>query len=198
MIATVVSAVLYGLAFPTTSWRLLAWVALVPWLLALRGASVRRALGLAWLWSVVMAYVVGNWFAPSLAKYYHQSYAVGLLLFFVVSSVTAAPYYAAFAVCYRTLVRRPGVALPLVAGAAWTAAEFARARAARRRQSVGALGVLADRVRSPGADRRLRQRLRHRLPARNDQRRHRRSRSSPYGIGARSGPRWPDSARPPR
>ena len=128
MIATVASAVLYGLTFPTTSWRLLAWVALVPWLLALRGASLRRALGLAWLWSVVMAYVVGDWFAPSLAKYYHQSYAVGLLLFFVVSSVTAGPYYAAFAVCYRTLVRRPGVALPIIAGAAWTAAEFARAR----------------------------------------------------------------------
>ena len=128
IVATIASAVLYGLAFPTTAWRLLAWIALVPWLLALRGAPFSRALVLGWLWSVASAYVVGDWFAPSLAQYYHQPYAVGLLLFFAVSTVTAGPYYAAFAVCYRALVRRPGAALPLLAGAAWTAAEFARAR----------------------------------------------------------------------
>jgi apolipoprotein N-acyltransferase len=126
--ATVASAALYGLAFPTAKLQLLAWVALVPWLLALRGASLRRTLALGWLWSVASAYAVGDWFAPSFAQYYHRSYALGLLFFFVVSTVTAGPYYTAFAVCYRALVRRRGPTLPLLAGAAWAASELARGR----------------------------------------------------------------------
>src|SRR5262249_23585092 len=78
---TVASGVLYGCAFPTTAWRPLAWVALVPWLWALRGASFRRALALGWVWSVVAAYTVGDWFAPSFAQYYQQPVALGVLFF---------------------------------------------------------------------------------------------------------------------
>jgi len=55
LIATVVSALCYGLAFPPLAWRPLAWVAFVPFLVAVRCVPVRRVLLLGWLWTVVAA-----------------------------------------------------------------------------------------------------------------------------------------------
>jgi apolipoprotein N-acyltransferase len=56
VVAVLVSALAYALAFPPTALRPLAWVALVPLLVALRQApSLARALGLAWLWTVAAA-----------------------------------------------------------------------------------------------------------------------------------------------
>jgi len=123
---TALSAVAYGLAFPTTSLRLLAWVALMPFFAALRCATVGRALALGWVWTTVAAYVVGDWFASSIARYYAQPIAVGIAFFFGVSSLMAAPYYMAFAACYRVLVRRRGAAAPFLVAAAWVGAEIAR------------------------------------------------------------------------
>ena len=65
---TVASGGLYGACFPTWSLQSLAWVALVPFLLALRGASVRGVVGLAWLWTLVEERLKDRFFAdPTLA-----------------------------------------------------------------------------------------------------------------------------------
>ena len=50
--ATLLSSALFGLAFPPHPTRVLAFVCLVPLLLALRSGGVARAVGLAWLWAV--------------------------------------------------------------------------------------------------------------------------------------------------
>jgi apolipoprotein N-acyltransferase len=128
LLTTTASAILYGMSFPPTRLRLLAWVALVPFLVAVRHARLGTALALGWLWTVVMAYVVGDWFPRSVSTYYGQPAYVGIALFFGVSSLLAAPYYMAFAVVYRRLARVSTTRLPLLAGAAWAGAELARVR----------------------------------------------------------------------
>ncbi len=123
------SAVLFALTFPTWRWTALSWVALAPLFVALRGGGLGRALVLAWLWCVVGAVAAGSWFPRAVADYFGQSLAVALALFVGVFTLMAAPYVMAFAVAYRALARRYGpVALPVLAGAAWTAAELGRGR----------------------------------------------------------------------
>ncbi len=126
--ATVASGVCYGLCFPTASLHLLAWGALVPWLVALRRVGFGGALGLAWLWTITAAYTLGDWFAGSVSRYYDQPAAVGLAFFVGVSSFMATPYYMVFAAWYRAVPRRSPVLMPLLAGAAWVAAELLRGR----------------------------------------------------------------------
>lgn len=128
LVATLVSAVLYGLSFPPTAWRALMWVAIAPFLVALRRAPLGRAVFLAWLWLTVMAYAVGDWFPRAVASYYEQSLLVGFGFFFGVSTFMAGIYYMAFAPVYRRLAQRPGAFVPLYAAAAWVAGEIARVR----------------------------------------------------------------------
>jgi apolipoprotein N-acyltransferase len=126
--ATLFSAVLYGLCFPPTAWRPLAWVAQIPFLLALRRSGSWLALLLAWVFTVTVAYTVGDWFPRAVANYFAQPTIVGVAFFFGVSSIMAAPYVMAFAVVYRRLGRTPGVVLPLLAAAAWVSGEFGRVK----------------------------------------------------------------------
>jgi apolipoprotein N-acyltransferase len=108
--------------------RALAWVALVPFLVALRGAALRRRLALgAWL-SLVVGAATGTWMPGAVADYFDQPLVVGFALFLLVTLAMAAPYYVAFAGAYEPLVRGAGAAAPLFAGAAWAAAELARGR----------------------------------------------------------------------
>jgi len=124
----IASAVLFGLAFPPTGWAPLAWVALAPFFVALRRVRLGQALFVTWLWCVVAAYVIGDWFPRSVANYFGQSMAVSLALFVGVFTLMAGPYYMAFAAAYRVLARHYGLLLPFLAGAAWTVAELGRGR----------------------------------------------------------------------
>jgi len=125
---TVASGLVYGLAFPPHSHAALAWVALVPFFLALRGASVRAALGLGWLWSMLAAWSVGEWMPAAVETYYLQPRIVGYGVFALVATLMVAPYHTAFALAYRVLARRSGAPFVLVTAAAWTGAELLRGR----------------------------------------------------------------------
>jgi apolipoprotein N-acyltransferase len=128
LLLTVGSAVLYSRAFPSAAVRPLAWVALVPFLVTLRRAGRWEAMLLAWAWAVIAAYGLNDWFPRAIATYYLRSNTVGFAFFLGVSSLTAAPYFMAFAGCYRCLARRPSRGLPVYAAAAWVGAELARAK----------------------------------------------------------------------
>lgn len=138
MLATVGSGVLYALAFPPLRLHALAWVALVPFLLVLRTAGWRRRLGLGVLWTLVSGWSVGTWMPTAVATYFDQPLAIGITLFLIVTLCMAAPYYTAFALAYAPLARF-GTATPLLAGAAWAAAELARGRLLN-----GALGYVGN------------------------------------------------------
>jgi apolipoprotein N-acyltransferase len=125
---TLASGWLYGLCFPTASAQLLAWVALMPFFAAIRRAGLARALLLGWVWTITAAYFVGDWFARSVATYYQQPILIGVAFFIGVSSLMAAPFYIAFAVCYRILLRFPRPIVPFLVAAAWAGTELARGR----------------------------------------------------------------------
>jgi len=128
LVATIASGLLYASAFPTRSWHALAWVALVPWLVALEGASTRRAVLLAWVWSLASAYALNDWFPRAVSVYYLQPAWVGAAFFLAVTTFTAAPAFVAFALCWRRIRRHGGAAAPLLAAAAWVGAEWLRTR----------------------------------------------------------------------
>jgi len=125
---TVVSAMTFALAFPPWSIRPLAFVALVPLFLALRSGGSGRAIALAWLWGIAMAWLNASVVPSSIARYYDRSpwfgFAIGNLVFTVMSVV----YYMAFALIDRALIRRPRAWTPLLVAAAWVLVELARAR----------------------------------------------------------------------
>jgi len=120
------SAVLYGWCFPPSPHPALAWVALAPLLVVLRGTGVGRGLVLAWLWTVVMAYTVNDWFPRAVSGYFGQPPAVGFSLFVGVSTFTAGLQYMGFAAAYRRVALLPVAARPLLAAAAWVTADLAR------------------------------------------------------------------------
>lgn len=124
---TIVSALGYGHAFPTSSIRLLAWVALAPLFVAItRVRTVRVAMIIAWLWTVVAAWELNDWFPRAVSEYFLQPAIVGYVFFIGVSTFAALPYMA-FAAWLRTVGPLPRFVYPLVVGAAWTAAEYLRA-----------------------------------------------------------------------
>lgn len=125
---TALSGALYGLAFPPLRWWPLAWIALVPFLLAVRDGSARRAIGLGALFGVVASYAVGTWMPLAVVQYYEQSVVVGAVVFFACAVLQASWQFAGFAWLYRRAARRGGAAAPLLAAAIWTTAELARAK----------------------------------------------------------------------
>lgn len=120
------SGALYGLAFPPVGWWPLAWIALVPFLVAVRGSPPRRAAGLGVVLGVTLSYGVGTWMPDAVINYYQQSFAIGILMFLACALWQASWQYAGFALLYRRLATIGGAAAPLAVAAAWTTAEVAR------------------------------------------------------------------------
>jgi apolipoprotein N-acyltransferase len=123
-----VSAVLYGLSFPPDGWPVLAWIALVPFLVALAGAGPRAAFALAWVSGLAMAWTVTDFLPRAIATYYEQTALFGAVLFVVVVSLMCCPSHILFALWYRSHARPSGAAGVVLAGAAWAAAELMRGR----------------------------------------------------------------------
>ncbi len=126
--ATAISGLLYALAFPPISWKPLAWVALAPFFLALRGVGPRAALFLAWFWAVFASSLVADALPRAVETYFFQPRLQSLLFAVLVWTLTGSVYYMVFAPVYRAMARRPTAALPLLAAAAWAALELARGR----------------------------------------------------------------------
>ena len=123
------SAALQTVALPPRGWSGIAWVALVPLFLALRGLSVRKSALAGLLWGTVAVWGVGYWVPIALATYYEQPWWFGLSFALVASIVFAGSYAAAFAACaaWVTVRARP-VLRPVLVAACWVSWEFARAR----------------------------------------------------------------------
>ena len=131
--ALLTTPILHGLTFPPASLHWVAWVALVPWFVALRLASTGGALVLTSVITLAGSYAVAGWLPRGVAMYYGQPLIVGIGFFVGVWIVTVGPWVLVFTVCYRALARRlttpRGLAtLPLLAGAAWTGTELGRVR----------------------------------------------------------------------
>lgn len=126
LLLVLATAGLYGLSFPPHGSPLVAYVALVPLLLALRGMSWRAALVVGWLSGLLMAYAITDFLPAAVATYYGQGIVFGGLLFVASVSVMCCLSHMGFVVWYRWPARPDGVLAPLVVAAAWVVAEFVR------------------------------------------------------------------------
>jgi len=131
------SVALFAASFPPLGLHGLAWLALVPWLVVIRTAPGRRAIGWSVVWSVAAAWSTGTWLPPAIATYFEQPVWIGHLFFVFVAGTMVVPYYTLFAWCHREIARgsrSPGPAgalrpaLPLLGAAAFAAAELLRGR----------------------------------------------------------------------
>jgi apolipoprotein N-acyltransferase len=127
--AILLSAGAYVAAFPPWNVTPLAWVALVPFLVALRGLGPWRAAGAGFLWGTAVLSGIGSWVPGGLALYWQQPYGLAFGFALGVAVVFMGQYFALFAVGYGWLRTRwsPG-ALPWLAAALYVACEFARGR----------------------------------------------------------------------
>ena len=130
VLAVLASAAVWTSAFPPRGWWLVAWIGVVPFLVAVRAApTLLRAGVLAWLWCVAFAWCIGAWLPGGVVRYFDQPALVGAAFFLATATLTAGLHYIGFAVAYRALARRHSSAvLPLLAAAAFVAAELLRVR----------------------------------------------------------------------
>jgi apolipoprotein N-acyltransferase len=126
--ATALSALLYGLAFPPFEWGPVAFVALVPFLVALRRLGRRDALLCAFLWAELASLLVANALPDAVETYFLQPRWLSWLFAIGVWAGTGSVYYVGFAAAYRGTSGLPAVSQPWLAAAAWTAFELARGR----------------------------------------------------------------------
>lgn len=112
------SAACVALSFPPAGMGYLAFLALAPLLLALRGASIRQAAGLSILFGSLHGIGVFWWLA--------SVEGVGYPTYFLLLAPIYGLYYGVFGISYRwAAVRNPRIIL-LLAPALWVTVEFAR------------------------------------------------------------------------
>ena len=120
----VLSGVLMTAAFPRTGWFWIAWVALIPLLLALRDVTAKDAFRLGWLCGLVHAGGLLYWLVHTMSSYGHLPLALsaGILLFFC---TYIGLYTALFGTLVLQLGHTPGRALA-AAPLLWAALEYLR------------------------------------------------------------------------
>lgn len=128
LVATLLSSVAYAFAFPPLRLRVLAFVALVPFLLALRAVGPRAALLLCWVLSIVTSYFVADALPAAVETYFLQPPLVSHLFSVAIWTLTGAVYCMLFGVAYRAIARWPSVWTPILCGAIWAGTELLRGR----------------------------------------------------------------------
>jgi len=126
--ATALSGAIHALAFPPYSIRLCAWIALAPFLWALRSVGLGAGLFLAWFWAVFASSFVADALPAAVETYFLQPRLTSYAFAVFVWSVTGSVYYMGFASVCRGLERSGAVARPLLVGAAWALFELLRGR----------------------------------------------------------------------
>lgn len=123
---TLFSAALYALSFPPLSFWPFAWIALVPFFVALAQVRPFAAGGYGMIWGVMMVCGFGWYFPEMVTNYFGSSRVVGWLLLIAAGGGLFGVYFAVFAAWFSWLAAHQ-VATPLWIGLGWGACEFARA-----------------------------------------------------------------------
>jgi len=110
-----VSALLLTLAFPKTDFGFLAWIALVPWMLALDGKGKLAAFGLSYLAGIFFFSLMFYWFI-------HVT-----LLGMILLILYLAAYFGIFGIFYAAFSRRKLIEKIFLLPSAWIFIEFLRA-----------------------------------------------------------------------
>jgi apolipoprotein N-acyltransferase len=124
-----VSVGLHTLALPPWDVSVLAWIALVPFLLAL--GDLRPGVGFLYglLWGTAAIWGLGYWVPFALSFYWGQPMWFGVLFSLAASIMFAGLYYAGFAACACWAgARCDGIRRALLVAALWVSWELARAQ----------------------------------------------------------------------
>ncbi len=125
------SAALTTASFPPLAWSWLAWLALIPLLVALAGLGPLAGAAAGLGWGVLLALGCGNALPGMLRAYLAWPPWLAWVVFAVVATAGAGAYFAA-AGAWIAWASRRRAAGALSIGAAWTAAELLRASAPAR------------------------------------------------------------------
>ncbi len=121
------SGVLFAASFPPIDVGWVSWVAFIPLIHGLTGASRRQAVAIGWLFGTIgcCACVSSSIFEASW-RYFDHGPFVRALFAFLVPQVSAVLYIVLFALGARRLLNRVGSSAVWAIPALWTTSEFAR------------------------------------------------------------------------
>jgi apolipoprotein N-acyltransferase len=120
---------LYALALPPFDVAALAWLTLVPLLLAVRGVTPRAAFGLGALYGFVAAATVTWWLVPALAAYFGRSLLFAALAMSAAYAVAVSATCGTFAAGASVLLRQgPWPVVATTLPALWVTIELVRGR----------------------------------------------------------------------
>jgi apolipoprotein N-acyltransferase len=114
------SAILLILSFPNFDLGFLAWIALVPLLLALRNISLKSVLALSWISGI--CFFMGGFYWLNLVK------GVTLLHYFVVVTYLGS-YFALFGGLFTSISKRGNFPFIITAPVLWVSVEYLRSYA---------------------------------------------------------------------
>jgi apolipoprotein N-acyltransferase len=129
LLAVAAGAILYGLAFPPHDHAVLAWVALVPLLLVVRGRSTWSAFLCGVAYGFACSATVAGWLAATLARFFELPKVAGVLagaLYGLTFWGTAFGLFAAGAA--RVMATHRPVSATISIAALWVATELMRGR----------------------------------------------------------------------
>ncbi|MBI3247847.1 MAG: apolipoprotein N-acyltransferase [Deltaproteobacteria bacterium] len=126
LVLTFLSAAFYAASFPPFFLYPLAWMALVPFFLAVTTVPPFAAALYGILWSIFVTFGVAWWLPEMVANYLAVSVFIGWICFFAVGIGLAGIYFGAFAAWLSWLARRRLLS-PLLVAVGWGVCEFARA-----------------------------------------------------------------------
>lgn len=124
----IASAGLHALAFPPWDFTPIAFVAIVPFLYAIRDLRPWQAALLGHLWGSAAIWGVASWVPSALVFYYQQPWWFGVLFCLIGCQILWGFYYAFFAACTAWLRPKGFVLRPLVLSALWVTCELGRAQ----------------------------------------------------------------------
>lgn len=121
----VASGLLLALSFPSFDIESLAWVALVPLLLAIRGSSWKAAFGQGWLAGLLFFSVTLYWVINAMHEYGKLSFAVSFCVMLLLAGYCAL-YVGSFCAVLTLTPDRRGLLRTWTAPALWVALEWVR------------------------------------------------------------------------
>ncbi len=124
IVLAVLSGFLLTGSFPRIGISWLAWIALVPLLLSLRGLSLKRGFYLGFLTGFIHYLTLIGWLVGTMQTYGHLPMLLGVLILILLSAYLAL-YVASFSAILSWLSSRPAICLILIP-VLWVSLEYIR------------------------------------------------------------------------
>jgi apolipoprotein N-acyltransferase len=129
IIAVIFGAGLFALALPPFDHAALAWLTLVPLLVAVRGRTARSGLGYGILYGCAFGWTVTGWSVQAVERYFGFGTPLTVLAMSVFYAVVSAPTFGLFGAGAARLLGAHGRAIrQLAVPALWVAGELLRGR----------------------------------------------------------------------